>query len=115
MQYAMLIFQDQERWEQLPIDERNRIHEACGAWHEELVKTGQSVNCMALQPVSTATTFYERNGKSMITDGPFPETKEFLGGYWVIEAPDLDAALDWAKRASKACQGPVEVRPFQAE
>ena len=94
----MLIFQDQERWEQLPVDERNRIHEACGAWHEELVKTGQSVNCMALQPVSTATTFYERNGKSMITDGPFPETKEFLGGLEVFECRDLDEAMAIVKR-----------------
>jgi hypothetical protein len=54
-------------------------------------------------------------GDVVVTDGPFAETKEQLGGFWIIEAPDLDAALDWAKRASAACMGPVEVRPFQAE
>ena len=51
----------------------------------------------------------------IVTDGPFAETKEWLGGFWVIEAPDLDAALAWARKGSAACQGPVEVRPFQAE
>jgi hypothetical protein len=51
----------------------------------------------------------------VITDGPFAESKEHLGGFWVIEAPDLDAALALAARASAACMGPVEVRPFQAE
>ena len=50
-----------------------------------------------------------------MTDGPFAETKEHLGGFWVIEAPDLDAALAWAAKASAACMGPVEVRPFQDE
>ena len=51
----------------------------------------------------------------VVTDGPFAESKEYLGGFWVIEAADLDDALDWAKRGSAACAGPVEVRPFQAE
>ena len=50
-----------------------------------------------------------------MTDGPFAETKEQLGGFWIIEAPDLDAALEWAAKASAACMGPVEVRPFQDE
>jgi hypothetical protein len=51
----------------------------------------------------------------LITDGPFAETKEQIGGFWVIEARDLDAALEWAGKATRACQGPVEVRPFQDE
>ena len=50
-----------------------------------------------------------------MTDGPYIETKEVLGGFWVLNVPDLDAALDWAKQATIACRGPVEVRPFQAE
>ena len=54
-------------------------------------------------------------GETVITDGPFGETKEHLGGFWIIEAPDLDAALDWAAKGSTACMGPVEVRPFQDE
>jgi hypothetical protein len=56
-----------------------------------------------------------KDGETVITDGPFAESKEHLGGFWVIEAPDLDAALALAARASAACMGPVEVRPFQAE
>ncbi len=51
----------------------------------------------------------------MLTDGPFTESKEHIGGFWVIEAADLDAALEWAKKATRACMEPVEVRPFQEE
>ena len=53
--------------------------------------------------------------RTVVTDGPFAESKEYLGGFWIIEAPDLDAALKWAAEGSKACAGKVEVRPFQAE
>ena len=55
------------------------------------------------------------NGGVVTTDGPFAETKEQLGGFWVIEVPDLDAALAWAAKGAAACRGPVEVRPFQDE
>jgi hypothetical protein len=55
------------------------------------------------------------NGDVSMTDGPYAESKEQMGGFWVIEATDLDAALDWARRAAAACEGPVEVRPFQGE
>ena len=55
------------------------------------------------------------DGETVTTDGPFAETKEHLGGFWIIEAPDLDAALAWAAKGSAACMGPVEVRPFQDE
>jgi hypothetical protein len=65
-----------------------------------------------LQPASTATVCHPGAEVSM-TDGPYAETKEQMGGFWVIEAPDLDAALDWARRAAAACEGPVELRPFQ--
>ena len=57
----------------------------------------------------------ENAGEVLLTDGPFVETKEQLGGFWVIEAADLDAALAWARKATVACQAPVEVRPFQDE
>ena len=66
-------------------------------------------------PRETATTVDSSGTEPIVTDGPFAETKEWLGGFWVIEAPDLDAALAWARKGSAACQGPVEVRPFQAE
>jgi len=63
----------------------------------------------------TATTVRPSDGDVLITDGPFAETKEFLGGFWVIKAEDLDDALAWGKRAALACEGAVEVRPFQDE
>jgi hypothetical protein len=66
-----------------------------------------------LFPPDTATVVRMQDGELLTTDGPFAETKEHLGGFWVIKAPDLDAALAWAAQATKACQGPVEVRPFQ--
>jgi hypothetical protein len=66
-----------------------------------------------LHPPSTATVVRVQAGEALLTDGPFAEAKEHLGGFWVIKAPDLDAALAWAKEASVACANPVEVRPFQ--
>lgn len=68
-----------------------------------------------LHTPDTATVVRSQNGEVLTTDGPFPEAKEQIGGFWIIEAPDLDAALDWASQASAACLGPVEVRPFQDE
>ncbi|MDQ3544430.1 MAG: YciI family protein, partial [Actinomycetota bacterium] len=62
-----------------------------------------------------ATVVTPKDRDTVVTDGPFAETKEYLGGFWIVEAPDLDAALAIAKRASVACGGPVEVRPFQDE
>lgn len=66
-----------------------------------------------LHPPASATVVHERDGEFLLTDGPFSEAKEHIGGFWVIKAPDLDAALDWAKKATVACRAPVEVRPFQ--
>jgi hypothetical protein len=68
-----------------------------------------------LQPRDTATTVRYKEGQTLLTDGPFAETKEQLGGFWVVQAPDLDAALEIAKRGAAACEGDVEVRPFQDE
>lgn len=65
-----------------------------------------------LEPTS-ATVVRVKDGEMTMTDGPFPEAKEQLGGFWVIKAPDLDAACEWARKATIACQSPVEVRPFQ--
>ena len=66
-----------------------------------------------LQPPSSATVVRAQGGEVVTTDGPFAETKEQLGGFWIIDVPDLDAALDWARKGTVACGGPVEVRPFQ--
>jgi len=85
------------------------------ALNAEMQKAGAWVFGGGLEDPSIATVVRTAEGNVVMTDGPFAETKEQLGGFWVIEAADLDAALAWATKASTACMGPVEVRPFQAE
>jgi hypothetical protein len=81
------------------------------AFTEGIRKSGHHLGGEALQPVQTATTVRVRNGKLSTTDGPFAETKEQLGGFYEIDVPDLDTALDWAARCPAASTGAVEVRP----
>jgi hypothetical protein len=83
------------------------------ALNEELMAKGVWVFGGGLCEPTSATVVRATDGDTLMTDGPFAETKEQLGGFWIIEAPDLDAALAWATKASAACLGPVEVRPFQ--
>jgi hypothetical protein len=85
------------------VDRFNAKLQAQGAW----------VFAGGLHPVDTATVVDATGADLLVTDGPFAEAKEQLGGFWVITAPDLDAALRWAAEGSAACGGPVEVRPFQ--
>jgi len=82
-------------------------------FNEEVKAAGAWVFAGGLHPADTATTVKATGGEVVTTDGPFAESKEQIGGFWVIEAADLDAALAWAAKGSAACQGAVEVRPFQ--
>ena len=82
---------------------------------QEMVAEGVWVFGGGLTDPSDATVVRVEQGKPMLTDGPFVETKEQLGGFWVIKVDGLDEALDWARKATVACQAPVEVRPFQDE
>lgn len=84
-----------------------------GAFNEALVAAGALVFGGGLHPASSATVVRVTEGQVSMTDGPFAEAKEQIGGFWVIEAPDFDAALAWAQQGAAACMGPVEVRPFQ--
>ncbi|MFG3701906.1 YciI family protein [Micromonospora sp. NPDC047620] len=84
-----------------------------GAFNERLQRDGHLVFSDGLEPATTATTVDGQGGKPAFTDGPYLETKEYLGGFWVIEAADLDVALALAAEGSKACRGTVEVRPFR--
>ena len=84
-----------------------------GAFNDKLQAEGYWVFADGLEQATTATVVDGQGEEPMITDGPFLETKEYLGGFWIIEAPDLDVALKLAAEASKACRGKVEVRPFQ--
>jgi hypothetical protein len=93
--------------------EIQQMYKAVDAVNDEIREAGAWVFAGGLYPPSTATVVRAQGGQVVTTDGPFAETKEQLGGFWVIQAADLDAALDWAAKASAACGGPVEVRPFQ--
>ena len=96
-------------------DELQRMFDDVGRFNEKLRSEGAWVFAGGLMPVSSATTVDATGDEVMLVDGPYAESKEYLGGFWVIEAPDLDAALKWATEGSAACAGKVEVRPFQAE
>jgi hypothetical protein len=79
----------------------------------ELERAGAWVFGTGLHPASSATVVRSAGGEVSMTDGPYAETKEQMGGFWMIEAPDLDSALEWAGKAATACEGPVEVRPAE--
>ena len=93
--------------------EIQRLGKQVSAVNEEMERTGTWVYGNGLQPHSTATVIRPSGDEVSMTDGPYAETKEQMGGFWIIEAADLDAALDWAGQASAACEGPVEVRPTE--
>ncbi|WP_392467989.1 YciI family protein [Arsenicicoccus cauae] len=86
-----------------------------GAFNDMLQREGHLVFADGLEPVATATTVDGQGDEPILTDGPYLEAQEYLGGFWVINARDLDEALALAAQGSKACRGKVEVRPFQTE
>ena len=90
-----------------------RMYQQVDTFNEQLKSSGAWVFGGGLHPANTATVVEAKNGDVLVTDGPFAEGKEHIGGFWVIKAQDLDAALDWATKATRACEAPVEVRPFQ--
>jgi hypothetical protein len=98
-----------------PMEEMQPIFEAVDAFNQKARDAGIWVFAGGLMPADTATVVDNTGGEPVVTDGPYLETKEWIGGFWVLELPDLDAALAWATEASQACAGKVEVRPFQDE
>jgi hypothetical protein len=116
MHYILLIYENTARWSELSKEEKNRIHEACGAWHGALLKSGTARSASGLHPVSTATTVRLDAGRPFITDGPFAETKDVLGGFEIIECANLDEAIVIAKRFPALEVGfAVEVRPLRTD
>ena len=111
-QYMLLIFSDPSQGPAEGSPEAMAQWQAWGEYTQGLKDAGVFVSGEPLEAPSTATTVAVRNGDRVVTDGPFAETKEYLGGFWIIEAADLDEALDWAKKAAVACGGDVEVRPL---
>jgi hypothetical protein len=95
-------------------EERDQAFKDVDKFNEELQASGAWVFAGGLHPVDTATTVDATGPEVVTTDGPFSESKEQIGGFWVVEAPDLDAALALAAKGSAACRGKVEVRPFDS-
>lgn len=113
MKYLCLIYYDEKALDNMPPAERDRLVAEAYDYYDELVRSGYGLAGDALQSVETATTIRPRGGKVTVTDGPFVETKEQLGGYVVIDARDLDEAIRLASRLPPARLGGVEVRPIR--
>jgi hypothetical protein len=111
MKYMLLIHDDEQVWGKLSEAERGQIYGEYGQFTQQLKSSGQYLAGNQLQPTSTATSVRVRNGKRLLTDGPFAETREQLGGYYLIDAKDLDDALAIAARIPSARLGTIEVRP----
>jgi len=112
MKYMLLIYHDEPGWNAVPEAERQQIYGEYRKLRTDLEAKGQFVTGSQLQPISTATSVRVRDGKELITDGPFAETHEQLGGYFLIEAKNLDEATAIAARIPSARTGTIEVRPL---
>ena len=114
MQYLLTLYADEAGWNHMTTEEQQKGMAAYMAYTEALKQAGAYVGSNRLQPVATATTVRTVNSKTQVLDGPYVDTKEQLGGYYLIEAADLDAALSWAARCPGSQHGVIEVRPVWA-
>ncbi len=111
MKYLLLIYGNEKATAAMTPDARNQMHSAYGAYTAALRDSGTYVAGEALQPTGTATAIRGAGSTAKVIDGPFAETREQLGGFYMINAPDLDAAIEWARRCPGTERGTVEVRP----
>jgi hypothetical protein len=111
MQYLLLIYRNEAEQAKMDAAALQKMRGDYGAFTQSIIQTGHFKAGDGLQPTSTATTVRVRDGKTLTTDGPFAETREQLGGYYLVEAKDLDAALEIAARIPGAKVGSIEVRP----
>jgi hypothetical protein len=112
MKYILLIYLEEKGWDSLTEQQRQGIYGEYRRFTEEIIASGNYVSGSELHPVATATSVRVRDGKVLSTDGPFAETKEQLGGYYLVEAKDLDEATAIAARIPSATVGTIEVRPL---
>ncbi|HEU4584740.1 MAG TPA: YciI family protein [Gemmatimonadaceae bacterium] len=113
MKYLCLIYDDETMWTSISPEQADTLMREYFAFSNDIQKSGHYLGGNALQPTQTATTVRVRNGKLSSTDGPFAETKEQLGGYYLVEAKDLNEAIQIAGRIPSARFGSIEVRPIQ--
>jgi hypothetical protein len=114
MQYLLTLYADESGWGAMTPEQQQQGVAAYGAYSEALKKAGVLVSSNRLRPSATATTLRTTNGKTQVLDGPFAESKEQLGGYYLIDVPDLDSAMTWAGRCPGVQHGTVEVRAIWA-
>jgi hypothetical protein len=112
-QYLISVWHDDEYEVDFSGGDIQRVAGQVDAFNKELEAAGAWVFGGGLQPASSATVLRATTDDVSMTDGPYAESKEQMGGFWVIEAADFDGALEWARKATVACEGPVELRPFQ--
>ena len=112
MQYLLLIYRNEAEQAKMDAAARQKMSAEYGAFTQSIIQSGHFKAGDGLQPTGTATTVRVRDGKTLTTDGPFAETREQLGGYYLVEARDLDAALEIAARIPGAKVGSIEVRPI---
>jgi hypothetical protein len=110
MQYLLMLYADEAQWNTMTPTQQQQGVAAYGAYTEALKKAGVFVGSNRLQPSTSATTVRVADGKSQVLDGPFVDSKEQVGGYYLIDVPDLDAALSWAARCPGSGHGTIEVR-----
>ena len=115
MQYLLIAYVNEAGWPQMTPAERQRGVAAYQAYIEALTKAGVLKGSQRLQPSSTATTVRISDGKPKVLDGPYADSREQFGGYFLIDVPDLDAAISWASRCPATGHGVVEVRPLWVE
>ena len=111
MKYMLLIHDDEKAWAKMTDAERQRIYGEYGQFGQQIKDTGHYLAGAQLQPTTTATSVRVRDGKRLVTDGPFAETREQLGGYFLVDAKNLDEAISIAARIPSARMGTIEVRP----
>jgi hypothetical protein len=112
MQYLLLIYDAETEWAKMSQAEQGKMYEEYMQFTSDIKNKGNHLAGHQLQPIATATTVRVRNGKRLTTDGPFAETKEQLGGFYMIEAKNLDEAIELASRIPSARVGSIEVRPI---
>ncbi|HKB25143.1 MAG TPA: YciI family protein [Methylomirabilota bacterium] len=113
MKYMLLICRDEPAWARLDVTERRQIYTETVTLSEELTSRGQYLGGFPLHPSSSATSVRVRDGKPLVTDGPFAETREQLGGYMIVDVKDLDEAIAIAARIPLARTSTVEIRPVR--
>ena len=113
MKYLLLIYSDEQAWERTSPEGREQMYKQYGALADEMTEKGQLLGGDELAPTSSATTVRVAEGERLVTDGPFAETKEQLGGFILIEARDLNEAIQAASRIPLARRGSIEVRPIK--